>query len=370
MLKWARQFGISVSDAYRILATTLQGMSGGGGAPTDAQYLTLALNATLTQERRLVAGTNISLVDGGAGGDLTINGANQAPVGAQYLALATDATLTNERRMVAGTNISFVDGGAGGDLTVNGANQAPIGAQYLTLALDSTLTAERRLVAGTNIVITDGGANGDATIKASAGGSNGNGWGVVYDFTAPPASSGSTWVNQGSATVADDAKGNLMTVQAAAAHDLKILKKAAPATPWTITFSMLGRCLSTQNAHFGFVFRESSTGKLITWGWSAAIAIQNNRWTNPTTYEGTTPVNQGMASTAFLNFGQVPFLYVSDDGTNRRCGLGIGYDGQTKRELLSELRTTFITADEVGWYASASDASSNLYALLMSWKEA
>ncbi len=44
----------------------------GGGVPTDAQYVTLAVNATLTDERVLTAGTNISVTDGGAGGNVTI----------------------------------------------------------------------------------------------------------------------------------------------------------------------------------------------------------------------------------------------------------------------------------------------------------
>lgn len=46
---------------------------GGGGAPVGASYLTLAVNATLTSERVLTAGTNITFVDAGAGGTLTIN---------------------------------------------------------------------------------------------------------------------------------------------------------------------------------------------------------------------------------------------------------------------------------------------------------
>jgi len=48
---------------------------GGGGAPTNAQYVTLATNATLTHERVLTAGTGITLTDGGAGGNLTIEAA-------------------------------------------------------------------------------------------------------------------------------------------------------------------------------------------------------------------------------------------------------------------------------------------------------
>ena len=50
----------------------MTGGGGGGGAPTDAEYVVMALNGTLTNERRLTAGTGISITDGGAGGDVTI----------------------------------------------------------------------------------------------------------------------------------------------------------------------------------------------------------------------------------------------------------------------------------------------------------
>jgi hypothetical protein len=47
---------------------------GGGGAPTDAQYVVLATDATLTDERVLTPGTGLgALVDGGAGGAVTLN---------------------------------------------------------------------------------------------------------------------------------------------------------------------------------------------------------------------------------------------------------------------------------------------------------
>jgi len=46
--------------------------SGGGGAPTDAQYVTLATDSTLTDERVLTAGSNITITDGGAGSTVTI----------------------------------------------------------------------------------------------------------------------------------------------------------------------------------------------------------------------------------------------------------------------------------------------------------
>ncbi len=45
---------------------------GGGGAPETAQYVVLATNGTLTQERVLTAGSGISITDGGAGSTVTI----------------------------------------------------------------------------------------------------------------------------------------------------------------------------------------------------------------------------------------------------------------------------------------------------------
>lgn len=45
----------------------------GGGAPVDAQYLTLAFNATLTQERRLDFSARFAKVDGGAGADYDVD---------------------------------------------------------------------------------------------------------------------------------------------------------------------------------------------------------------------------------------------------------------------------------------------------------
>ena len=43
------------------------------GAPTDAQYVVLSSNGTLTAERVLTAGNGIALVDSGSGANLTIS---------------------------------------------------------------------------------------------------------------------------------------------------------------------------------------------------------------------------------------------------------------------------------------------------------
>ena len=48
------------------------GGSGAGGAPTDATYVTLSTNATLSNERVLTQGSGITITDAGAGSTVTI----------------------------------------------------------------------------------------------------------------------------------------------------------------------------------------------------------------------------------------------------------------------------------------------------------
>jgi hypothetical protein len=51
---------------------TINSSGGGGGAPTTAQYVVLALDATLSAERVLVATNNLFATDGGANGNISI----------------------------------------------------------------------------------------------------------------------------------------------------------------------------------------------------------------------------------------------------------------------------------------------------------
>ena len=48
------------------------GLGGGGGAPTDAEYVVLTADGSLSDERVLTAGTGISITDAGAGSTVTI----------------------------------------------------------------------------------------------------------------------------------------------------------------------------------------------------------------------------------------------------------------------------------------------------------
>ncbi len=86
---------------------------GGGGAPTNAAYVVMSLDATLTNERRLQVASPITLLDGGANADVTIgfdqtiNLDNNARVTVRR---NTGANVGTRRRLnfIEGTGITIV----------------------------------------------------------------------------------------------------------------------------------------------------------------------------------------------------------------------------------------------------------------------
>ncbi len=89
-----------------------------GGAPVSATYLTLSTNATLTHERVLTAGTNISFVDAGAGSTLTIN-ATGGGGGLTFPDLATPPADTFLGDINAGTSFAALSL-SGGEVFADG----------------------------------------------------------------------------------------------------------------------------------------------------------------------------------------------------------------------------------------------------------
>lgn len=65
----------------------------GGGAPTSAQYVTLATNGTLSDERVLTAGQGITITDAGAGSTITVASTGWAQIGSPVVTSGSQATV-------------------------------------------------------------------------------------------------------------------------------------------------------------------------------------------------------------------------------------------------------------------------------------
>jgi len=131
-------------------ATILQGVEnvgppggpgGGGGAPTDASYVTLGTNGTLTDERVLTAGTGITITDGGAGSTVTVGvtASTYQPLDSDLTAIAALSTTTFGRGLLALADAAALRSSAGLVIGTDIYSKAAVDSGFQPL--DSDLTA-------------------------------------------------------------------------------------------------------------------------------------------------------------------------------------------------------------------------------------
>ena len=164
------------------------GGTGGSGAPTTSQYLTLATDASLSAERVFTPSTGLKATDGGANGNYTLSvndsvvatlsgstftGAIVAAAAGGITGSITKTTAGTPFITAAAGNVVTISTGSNGQIILSGsggANQgAPKGAQYITLAVDPELSSERVFTPSTGLKATDGGANGNYTVVVHDG---------------------------------------------------------------------------------------------------------------------------------------------------------------------------------------------------------
>lgn len=132
------------------------------GAPTTAQYLTLATHASLSAERVFTPGTGLSAVDGGANGAYTLN-CTFTPTSVDTLQGKTISVLANSLVSTGvGNMLRGVSGGVYDHLPKGTANQF--------LRMDGTATT----FAWTTVtLLAPGGSSGDLQTNNGSGGLSG-----------------------------------------------------------------------------------------------------------------------------------------------------------------------------------------------------
>ncbi len=192
---------------------------------------------------------------------------------------------------------------------------------------------------------------------------NGSSWNVfgpLFKFT-PPVENDFVWINQGSATIDHTlGPGILQSPAGDTSFNLRIRKKAAPATPWTLTAAWIYNIKTgTTNSTAGICVRQSSDGKVATLG---NFQLANERvvgfnMNSATNFSAThTDLNMGMV-------GPVQWMRIADNGTNRIYSWS--NNGVNWIQLTSVTRTSFLTADEIGFFTN----NDNSGITLLHWLE-
>lgn len=254
---------------------------------------------------------------------------------------------------------------------------APIDADYWVETANSQLTTE--VVVGTTGITRAAYASRQAAAKAGRlyfpsdsfyiqrdNGSSWDAYGSIFPMTEP-VSGDFAWINQGGATISTTNGGVFLSIGSASGSNLRIRKKAAPSTPYHIILSFIPLITVTSSPLVGFVWRQSSDGKCITYHYTNNGGGDQHygitKWTNVTTisanYVGNTAANQF--------FGRAVFFRIGDDGTNRTCD--VSRDKQNWLNLHSVGRTDFMTADEVGYFVTNGTGTSSAAMTLIGWEE-
>ena len=189
------------------------------------------------------------------------------------------------------------------------------------------------------------------------GGSSGGG---LFTFT-PPELADFAWVNQGAATATESNGRIYLYAPAVSGDQFRILKMTAPVTPYTVDIAFMPQLFNVDYNQVGFAWRQGSDGKIVAIQYAQNGSLAVHRFTNHTTWSA-----QAFAINTHMPKTPVVWYRMADNGTNRTVSWSV--DGNNWIQLFSEGRTTFLTADEIGFYADSNNASYPAAMTLLSWK--
>lgn len=174
-----------------------------------------------------------------------------------------------------------------------------------------------------------------------------------------------SWVNQGaSATLNTVTDGSLLlNAPATAGPNIRALVKAAPPPPYSLTAELDFGFMDVDQVGAGICFREDSTGELSLFGVICASGhrMRAESWTSATVFSGV------VRDAPIHNIPR--WLRISDDGTTNRT-YEWSLDGEHFMSFTSQARTTFLTADQIGFWGFNNNTADGVQLRVFSWVEA
>jgi hypothetical protein len=210
----------------------------------------------------------------------------------------------------------------------------------------------------------------DAPLKLIGSGGVWTPWNQDEAIVLPPTSI-SNWVNQGTAVASNIGPFINVRAQAAAGTSLKILYKTlASATPYTVTALIKFNCVDETYNQGGLVLFNTSGAPYIVFGITGrgprTAATQPPRTLDISRLTNTTTFGSSVFSNGHYGGNRIWFR-IQDNGTNRIFSYSI--DGLRWIQILSESRTTYLTANAIGIYSDTENANTPMDTLLLSFSE-
>jgi hypothetical protein len=210
-------------------------------------------------------------------------------------------------------------------------------------------------------VLTYVSANSQWEPAAAAGGSGGIPWYIT--LVAPP-TTGWSWDNQNGATISDltaSSRGlRLYNTTQTTPEEISVRYRTAPATPYTFSVGWLMDGWFTSKHQAGICFRESASGKIVTFAQSIVAGnpnLMHGKWTTSTSFS---------TNYRAIDWEQPhPLIWMrgEDDGTNLKWYLSTTGGEWTLLNSTSwqKLRGDFFTTgpDQIGFFIYPDNTESN-----------
>lgn len=180
-------------------------------------------------------------------------------------------------------------------------------------------------------------------------------------IVTPPSSSWS-WVNQGPASISTSALGELLNSNTTGTSGDNIIARVRSASaPYVITgcINLVAYC-PVDFVGMGLLFRESGSGKLSICGYQqdGGTKYAGFHYNSATSFASTL-----LEVLTIVN--RVLWIRLTDDNVNRI--MEVSPDGTNWLTINTEGRTSFLTADQVGFYVQCRNATLAGICELISW---
>lgn len=202
----------------------------------------------------------------------------------------------------------------------------------------------------------------DALVVERDNGGSWDSYGPIWNLV-PPDLSQFSWVNQDGGSVVQQGAAIYLSGPVSGADSVRCQVKSVPgSTPYSVEFAFTTNFQALPTNHFGFVLRESGSGKLVTFSiqfnslWILGIYKFNSVVSFNSQYLGIQPHIRDVYWMKFRDDGATRNFYISGDGVNWAL-------------VNSHGNTNFLTADQWGFYIDPTGIPYAMGITVIHWKE-